>query len=247
MSALAASPDSVVAAFDRTERTLGRKWIQKSRISVGNICRPTVLRHNWTQIRTGSGLTRREAWASGSLSAVWWANCRLSGPRQPPLIAAKNSEYQKKPRALARLGDGSTNRCFLGELFRTFEREDSDDVFRFGLTRTSTPTIRSALPSTSGLICFVFRFDRGRAMGSHCRMPTLFDFLIRTVSGTRVIFPSLTTMIIRAPCAREIKNRRDCSRTPYISPYSHGSRDFCTTPKRLKRVVSAEGIEPSTY
>ena len=36
-SALAASPDSVVAAFDRTERLLGREWIEKSRIMFGNI------------------------------------------------------------------------------------------------------------------------------------------------------------------------------------------------------------------
>ena len=39
VSALAASPDSVAAAFDRTERALGREWIEKSRISVGNIVR----------------------------------------------------------------------------------------------------------------------------------------------------------------------------------------------------------------
>jgi len=35
VSSLAASADSVVAAFDRTERALGRDWIEKSRISVG--------------------------------------------------------------------------------------------------------------------------------------------------------------------------------------------------------------------
>jgi hypothetical protein len=39
VSALAVSPDSVVAAFDRTERDLGWEWIEKSRISVGNIVR----------------------------------------------------------------------------------------------------------------------------------------------------------------------------------------------------------------
>ena len=39
VSTLAPSPDSVVAAFDRTERALGREWIEKSRISVGNIVR----------------------------------------------------------------------------------------------------------------------------------------------------------------------------------------------------------------
>jgi len=39
VSAVAVSPDSVIAAFDRTERTLGREWIEKSRISVGNIVR----------------------------------------------------------------------------------------------------------------------------------------------------------------------------------------------------------------
>jgi hypothetical protein len=36
VSALAASPDSVVASFDRTERALGREWIEKSRIILGN-------------------------------------------------------------------------------------------------------------------------------------------------------------------------------------------------------------------
>ena len=45
VSALAASPDSVVAAFDRTERTLGREWIEKSRLSVGNIVRGMVNPH----------------------------------------------------------------------------------------------------------------------------------------------------------------------------------------------------------
>jgi len=35
-SALAASPDSVVAAFDRTERVLGRDWIERSRVSPWN-------------------------------------------------------------------------------------------------------------------------------------------------------------------------------------------------------------------
>ncbi len=39
VSAVAVSPDSVIAAFDCTERTLGREWIEKSRISVGNIVR----------------------------------------------------------------------------------------------------------------------------------------------------------------------------------------------------------------
>jgi hypothetical protein len=41
-SALAASPDSVVAAFDRTERVLGREWIEKSRISLGNPVRGVI-------------------------------------------------------------------------------------------------------------------------------------------------------------------------------------------------------------
>jgi len=36
VSAIAASPDSVVAAFDRTERALGREWIEKARVGVGN-------------------------------------------------------------------------------------------------------------------------------------------------------------------------------------------------------------------
>lgn len=39
VSALAASPDSVVAAFDRTERTFGREWIEKSRVIAGNTIR----------------------------------------------------------------------------------------------------------------------------------------------------------------------------------------------------------------
>jgi hypothetical protein len=39
VSALAASPDSVVAAFDRTEGALGREWIEKSRIILGNTIR----------------------------------------------------------------------------------------------------------------------------------------------------------------------------------------------------------------
>lgn len=42
VSALTASPDSVVAAFDRTERDLGREWIEKSRISVGSIVRGLI-------------------------------------------------------------------------------------------------------------------------------------------------------------------------------------------------------------
>jgi hypothetical protein len=39
VSALAASPDDVVAAFDRTEDALGREWIENSRISFGNLVR----------------------------------------------------------------------------------------------------------------------------------------------------------------------------------------------------------------
>src|SRR5437899_8389217 len=39
VSALAAPPDSVVVAFDRTERALGREWIEKSRIIAGNTIR----------------------------------------------------------------------------------------------------------------------------------------------------------------------------------------------------------------
>jgi hypothetical protein len=42
VAALAASADSVVAAFDRTERALGREWIEKSRISLGNVVRGVV-------------------------------------------------------------------------------------------------------------------------------------------------------------------------------------------------------------
>jgi hypothetical protein len=39
VSALAATPDSIVAAFDRTEKALGRDWIEKSRIIGGSIVR----------------------------------------------------------------------------------------------------------------------------------------------------------------------------------------------------------------
>ena len=50
VSAVAVSPDSVIAAFDRTERTLGREWIEKSRISVGNIVRGMVNPHARLQL-----------------------------------------------------------------------------------------------------------------------------------------------------------------------------------------------------
>ncbi len=39
VSGLAGSPDSIVAAFNRTEQVLGREWIEKSRIMFGNIVR----------------------------------------------------------------------------------------------------------------------------------------------------------------------------------------------------------------
>jgi hypothetical protein len=44
VSALAVPPDAVVAAFDRTERDLGRRWIEKARTASGNI--------NWGPIPT---------------------------------------------------------------------------------------------------------------------------------------------------------------------------------------------------
>ncbi len=59
VSALAAPPNAVVAAFDRTERALGREWIEKSRISVGSIVRglaPTL-----RIVNTGQKLTVLES------------------------------------------------------------------------------------------------------------------------------------------------------------------------------------------
>jgi len=85
VSALAASPDSVAAAFDRTERALGREWIEKSRISVGNIVRglsPTlrivnmgqklaVLENVTDQERLVDRIRNGDPSAEGELTAIY--------------------------------------------------------------------------------------------------------------------------------------------------------------------------------
>ncbi|PYX08956.1 MAG: hypothetical protein DMG88_08375 [Acidobacteria bacterium] len=44
----------------------------------------------------------------------------------------------------------------------------------------------------------------------------------------------------------KLSEKRESS-PPYIFPYSGGSDDFRTSRKLLRDLVSAEGIEPSTY
>jgi hypothetical protein len=90
VAALAASPDSVVAAFDRTERTLGPEWIEKSRISVGSILRGigptlrivnmgqklTVLENVTDPGRLIERIRNGDASAEGELTAIYLLHSR---------------------------------------------------------------------------------------------------------------------------------------------------------------------------
>jgi hypothetical protein len=112
VSKLAAAPDSVVKAFDLTERILGRQWIEKSRVIMGNVvrgCSPTLRIVNMGQklevIEDVSGreklldrIRNGDISAEGELTAVYLLRSRnpLVAVELYPKVGEREADFRMK-------------------------------------------------------------------------------------------------------------------------------------------------------